>query len=225
MFKRFKTNAAINRLVEERLYELALEEVEKGQIRKGIWARALGNSEGSGDKAQSLYILYRVESMKDEAQVISAIIDDIEKQNSRTLSNAAAFTPNQSAQSSQNASQATLVAQQEKQDKQANRAEEKASQQRLNIERLIQEEKWHKIDISAINSWPKNHKRSLEEFIRSYEMANYPLHKAAWKGEAPKVKILLMLGFSTQIKNDDGHDVRDMAVGDTEIITIVRGAP
>lgn len=37
-----------------------------GQRRDGLWAKALAHSDGSNEKAKSLYIKYRAESIKDE---------------------------------------------------------------------------------------------------------------------------------------------------------------
>lgn len=77
MFKKIKLNRAIDRLVEERLFELALDEIEQGEIRRGIWGKALANSEGDEAKARSIYVSYRVEAMKDESQIIDAIADKL----------------------------------------------------------------------------------------------------------------------------------------------------
>lgn len=54
------------RLIEERLYEQVALELQEGNKRAGIWAKALANSNGSEVKAQSLYIQYHVQALKDE---------------------------------------------------------------------------------------------------------------------------------------------------------------
>ncbi len=54
------------RLIEEKLYEQVALELQEGKKRAGIWAKALANSNGSEDKAQSLYIQYHVQALKDE---------------------------------------------------------------------------------------------------------------------------------------------------------------
>ena len=56
----------------EAFYKQVLEEVESGQMRKGIYAKALADSSGDGGKAQSLYIKYRVQSLVDEYKQIKA---------------------------------------------------------------------------------------------------------------------------------------------------------
>ena len=53
---------------EEAFYQRVLEEVESGQMRKGIYAKALADSLGDGGKAQSLYIKYRVQSLIEEQE-------------------------------------------------------------------------------------------------------------------------------------------------------------
>lgn len=80
MFKKYKLNRAISRLIEDKLYELALNEVDKDILKRGTWARALSKSDGIHEKAKSIYLQYRVEAMKDEAQVIEAIINEINKE-------------------------------------------------------------------------------------------------------------------------------------------------
>lgn len=77
MFKKFRTAKAIDRLVDERLFELALEEIEVNEIRKGIWAKALSQSNGNMDVAKSLYIKLRVDAMKDEATITEALQEEI----------------------------------------------------------------------------------------------------------------------------------------------------
>ena len=52
----------------EAFYKQVLEEVESGQMRKGIYAKALADSSGDGGKAQSLYIKYRVQSLVEEQE-------------------------------------------------------------------------------------------------------------------------------------------------------------
>jgi len=70
MLKRFQRNSAANRLIEEKLYEQVLIEMDNGDIRTGLWAKALANGSGSDEKAKGLYIKYRVQSIKDEFTVI-----------------------------------------------------------------------------------------------------------------------------------------------------------
>ena len=55
---------------EEAFYQRVLEEVESGQMRKGIYAKALADSSGDLGKANSLYIKYRVQSLMDEHKAL-----------------------------------------------------------------------------------------------------------------------------------------------------------
>ena len=54
-----------SRLEEELIYKHILMEMESGIIREGLYAKALANSPGDEDKAKSLYMKYRVRSIKD----------------------------------------------------------------------------------------------------------------------------------------------------------------
>lgn len=81
MFKKYMLNRALSKMVEDKLYEMALDEVEKGILKKGAWARALSQSDGVDSKARSIYLRYRVESMKNENRIINAVIDEVRKTN------------------------------------------------------------------------------------------------------------------------------------------------
>jgi hypothetical protein len=78
MFKRLRLNSAKSRLVEERLYEMVMDELETGNIRRGIWAKAVAKSNGNDNQARSKYLELRVESLKDEAHVIQSILESEE---------------------------------------------------------------------------------------------------------------------------------------------------
>ena len=67
MFGNLRKRIATNRLVEEKVYQQVLHEIEAGQVREGLWAKALSNSNGKKKKAKSLYISYRVQSLIDQA--------------------------------------------------------------------------------------------------------------------------------------------------------------
>jgi hypothetical protein len=55
-----------DRLTEVQLYELVAEELENNQQSKGLWAKAISDSEGNHEKAKALYIKLRVQMIKDE---------------------------------------------------------------------------------------------------------------------------------------------------------------
>ena len=69
MFEKFKAETAKARLQEEKMYEQVQEEINLGKKRDGLWAKAIAKSNGSEDKALSIYIALRVQSIKDEYEL------------------------------------------------------------------------------------------------------------------------------------------------------------
>ena len=65
---------------EEALYKQVLEEMESGVRRKGIYAKALADCLGDVLKAESLYIRYRVDSLRNEEKYEAKLIDYENKQ-------------------------------------------------------------------------------------------------------------------------------------------------
>ena len=78
MFEKFRRNSAAARLLEEQLYEQVVVELSQGKKRDGLWAKAMANSDGLEEKAKSLYIKYRVQSIKDEAEITQAVAEQEE---------------------------------------------------------------------------------------------------------------------------------------------------
>lgn len=78
MFEKFRRISAAARLFEEQLYEQVVMELSQGRRRNGLWAKAMANSDGSEEKAKSLYIQYRVQSIKDEAEIAGAVAEQEE---------------------------------------------------------------------------------------------------------------------------------------------------
>ena len=68
-----------SRLEEELIYKHILVEMESGIIREGLYAKALANSPGDEDKAKSLYMKYRVRSIKDalDGRSFTAYVDTV----------------------------------------------------------------------------------------------------------------------------------------------------
>ena len=64
--RKVETTLAGSRLEEELMYKHAIREMDAGLIREGLYAKALSNSPGDEEKVKSLYIKYRVQSIKDE---------------------------------------------------------------------------------------------------------------------------------------------------------------
>ena len=85
MFKKYKLNRAISSMVEDKLYEMALDEVENGILKKGAWARALSQSDGIDAKAKSVYLQFRVEAMKNEAQIMESVLEELNKVEKREI--------------------------------------------------------------------------------------------------------------------------------------------
>lgn len=66
IFSSFKSSAINKRKQEEEFYELVAKEIEEGKQRKGIWAKALAEYNFKDNKAKSLYLKMRVQSLIDE---------------------------------------------------------------------------------------------------------------------------------------------------------------
>ncbi len=62
---------AIDRKLEEALYEFVVAEIESGTRRPGLWGKALANAQGDETKAKGLYIQYRVESLEDDQKIMA----------------------------------------------------------------------------------------------------------------------------------------------------------
>ena len=73
LFKGIKTKNALSRLQEEQLYEFISDELEVGNIRKGLMTKALAKSDGDPLKTQAQYIKLRLQSLIDEDTLMEAI--------------------------------------------------------------------------------------------------------------------------------------------------------
>lgn len=74
-FDKFKLQSAAERLQEEQLYEIVLDELDQGVKRTGLWAKALAKSAGDENRAKSLYIEFRVQSLKDEKEISNQLAE------------------------------------------------------------------------------------------------------------------------------------------------------
>ena len=63
--RKVENTLADSRLEEELIYKHILEEMDSGVIRDGLYAKAMANSNGDESKAKSLYMKYRLQSVKD----------------------------------------------------------------------------------------------------------------------------------------------------------------
>lgn len=62
----FNFSTKEQRKTEEYLYSLVTEEIERNEIQKSLWTKALADSDNDKQKTQALYIKYRVQKLKDE---------------------------------------------------------------------------------------------------------------------------------------------------------------
>jgi hypothetical protein len=75
MFEKLRFNRATHRLFEEKLFEMALNEYSEGNRKTGLWAMSVVQSDGDENKARSVYLKLRVQSLKDEI-LISVTVDE-----------------------------------------------------------------------------------------------------------------------------------------------------
>ena len=69
-FDNLKKNSAESRLTEEMIYAQVLEEIQNGIRRDGLWAKALAESNMDENNAKARYLLLRVQSIKDEFEIL-----------------------------------------------------------------------------------------------------------------------------------------------------------
>ena len=72
IFTTIKARFAVSKLASEKLYEMAVEEIASGNIRTGLWAKAVAETGGDEAAANARYLKLRVDTMK--AQVAWQII-------------------------------------------------------------------------------------------------------------------------------------------------------
>ena len=68
IFDKVKKTTIASRRYEEKLYEVALEEVENNEIRKGLYSKAISKADGDKEKADGIYLKLRVQSIMDDIQ-------------------------------------------------------------------------------------------------------------------------------------------------------------
>ena len=73
MIEKFTSTSKERRAREEAFYELALQEVISGNIRPGLWAKAMATSNGSDEAVRGQYLKLRVLSMLDEFSTQEAL--------------------------------------------------------------------------------------------------------------------------------------------------------
>ncbi len=73
----FKMQSPLQRLLEEKIYQQVIEEIEAGQRRGGLWLQAVEKSQGDERRAKLEYIRLRVQSIKDELHVAREVHEEI----------------------------------------------------------------------------------------------------------------------------------------------------
>jgi len=68
IFDTVKKTTIASRRYEEKLYEVALEEVENNEIRKGLYSKAISKADGDKEKADGIYLKLRVQSIMDDIE-------------------------------------------------------------------------------------------------------------------------------------------------------------
>lgn len=66
-----------NNLQDEKYYEVTATEIASGNVRPGLWAKALSESSGNEAKTQARYIQLRVGQLKTEHGAINEFVRDI----------------------------------------------------------------------------------------------------------------------------------------------------
>ena len=66
LFDQLKNQSVNDRVAEEKRYDQVASELRNGVKKDGLWLKSLENSRGNEEKAKSIYIKYRIQSLKDE---------------------------------------------------------------------------------------------------------------------------------------------------------------
>ena len=82
-FSSAKAKLAASKLAEEQLYAQAAEEVASGQIRQGLWAKAIAETGGDEAAAKAHYLKLRVEIMRAEAEVTDFVAKEAAREGER----------------------------------------------------------------------------------------------------------------------------------------------
>lgn len=240
MFKKFKQVSAAARLQEEKLYEQVAQELESGERRDGLWVKALANAQGVEEKAQGLYIRYRVQSIKDEheldeyeltgglAKVFNEAIERARlleaARDPSHLKSEALDRQEDRSKEAEKPDFAPMPKSKElfRQEDRLTAAEKSDISTRIEIEHIIKGARWADLKSRRPDAIESEEQGSLlRKFIKEYERVHFPLHKAAWGSDYSLAETLLLFGFDASLENTDGRTVRDMAVGDKDIIELL----
>ena len=84
-FSSAKAKLAASKLAEEQLYAQAAEEVASGQIRQGLWVKAIAETGGDEAAAKARYLMLRVEIMQAEAALTARVCNGYGKVQQKQL--------------------------------------------------------------------------------------------------------------------------------------------
>ena len=87
LFTSAKAKLAAQKLAEEQLYELAAEEIAANNIRPGLMAKALAETDGNVAAANARYLKLRVETMKAEADLNTFVEEEASRANATRAKN------------------------------------------------------------------------------------------------------------------------------------------
>jgi len=87
IFTSAKAKLAAQKLAEEQLYELAAEEIAANNIRPGLMAKALAETDGNVAAANARYLKLRVETMKAEADLNTFVEEEAIRANATRAKN------------------------------------------------------------------------------------------------------------------------------------------
>jgi hypothetical protein len=73
LFERLAFSSAEGRRFDEWLFEVALDQMARGQLRRGLWGKALAEADGSVDRAKGIYLKLHVQAIKDDATIMDAL--------------------------------------------------------------------------------------------------------------------------------------------------------
>ena len=96
LFSSAKARLAASKLAEEQLYAQAAEEVASGQIRQGLWAKAIAETGGDEAAAKAKYLKLRVEIMKAEVEVVEFAAKEAARDSERQAAGEADEAPQKS---------------------------------------------------------------------------------------------------------------------------------
>ena len=79
-----RMKAALGRKLDERLYFVVAEELDRGSVNQALWLKALEQSDGDERKQTAEYIKLRVQALRDEDHLVEYFNGSVSFSNERT---------------------------------------------------------------------------------------------------------------------------------------------